>query len=77
MVAAGGMCEGGRIIQHLTKHIDDPRATIILVSYQAQRTLGRQLLEGCQAKRGGNGDRAWRDRQVRHGPPTASGVSVA
>jgi metallo-beta-lactamase family protein len=44
-VASGGMCEGGRIVHHLRRHIDDPRATIILVSYQAPNTVGRQLLE--------------------------------
>jgi len=45
VVASGGMCDGGRIVKHLRKHVDDPRASIILVSYQAPKTLGRQLLE--------------------------------
>jgi metallo-beta-lactamase family protein len=45
IVASGGMCEGGRIIRHLKRHLDDPRCTIVLVSYQAPQTLGRQLLE--------------------------------
>ncbi len=45
LVAAGGMCEGGRILQHLKHHIDDPRCTIVLVSYQAPGTPGRRLLE--------------------------------
>jgi metallo-beta-lactamase family protein len=45
IVASGGMCEGGRIIQHLKHHIDDPRCTIVLVSYQAPHSLGHQLLE--------------------------------
>ncbi len=44
IVASGGMCEGGRIAQHLRVHIDDPRSTIILVSYQASDSLGAQLL---------------------------------
>jgi metallo-beta-lactamase family protein len=44
-VASGGMCEGGRIVHHLRRHLDDPRATIVLVSYQAPNTVGRQLLE--------------------------------
>jgi metallo-beta-lactamase family protein len=39
------MCEGGRILQHLKRHIDDPRCTIVLVNYQAPHTPGRQLLE--------------------------------
>ncbi len=44
IVASGGMCEGGRIVQHLRVHIDDPRSTVILVSYQASDSLGAQLL---------------------------------
>jgi metallo-beta-lactamase family protein len=44
IIASGGMCEGGRIVQHLRAHIDDPRSTIVLVSYQAPDSLGYQLL---------------------------------
>jgi metallo-beta-lactamase family protein len=44
IVASGGMCEGGRIIQHLKHHIDDPRSTVVLVSYQSPNSLGAQLL---------------------------------
>jgi metallo-beta-lactamase family protein len=32
-------------VHHLKHHIDDPRTTIILVSYQAPGSLGAQLLE--------------------------------
>jgi metallo-beta-lactamase family protein len=45
VVAAGGMCEGGRILRHLKQHIDDPRCSVVLVSYQAPDSLGRRLLE--------------------------------
>jgi metallo-beta-lactamase family protein len=45
VVASGGMCEGGRIVGHLKHHIDDPRASVILVSYQAPHTPGAQMLE--------------------------------
>ncbi|MFM7150891.1 MAG: MBL fold metallo-hydrolase, partial [Gemmataceae bacterium] len=45
IVASGGMCEGGRIVAHLKHQIDDPRSSIILVSYQAPGTLGAQLME--------------------------------
>lgn len=45
LVASGGMCDGGRIIQHLRNHIDDPRTTLVLVSYQAPYSLGSRLLE--------------------------------
>jgi metallo-beta-lactamase family protein len=45
LVASGGMCEGGRILQHLRLHLDDPRTSIVMVSYQAPHTLGAQLLQ--------------------------------
>jgi metallo-beta-lactamase family protein len=45
IVASGGMCEGGRIMQHLRLHLDDPRTSIVLVSYQAPYSLGAQLLQ--------------------------------
>jgi metallo-beta-lactamase family protein len=45
IVASGGMCDGGRIMQHLRLHLDDPRTSIVLVSYQAPHSLGAQLLE--------------------------------
>jgi metallo-beta-lactamase family protein len=45
IVAASGMCEAGRIVQHLQHHIDDPRSTVILVSFQAAGTPGRKMLE--------------------------------
>lgn len=45
IVASGGMCEGGRIVKHLRRRVDDPRASLVLVSYQAPDSLGRKFLE--------------------------------
>lgn len=45
IVASGGMCEGGKILSHLKNHLDDPRTSIALVSFQAPTTLGSKLLE--------------------------------
>ena len=45
LVASGGMCEAGRIIHHLEKNLDDPRNTVVLVSYQSPGSLGRKMLE--------------------------------
>jgi metallo-beta-lactamase family protein len=45
IVAASGMCDGGRIVRHLKENIDDPRSSVVLVCYQAPHTLGRRLLE--------------------------------
>ena len=47
IVASGGMCEGGRIMNHLKQNVDDPRCSIVLVSYQAPHTLGHRLRERC------------------------------
>lgn len=45
IVASSGMGEGGRILHHLMHNIDDPRCTVVLVSYQPRDTLGWRLLE--------------------------------
>jgi metallo-beta-lactamase family protein len=45
IVASGGMCDGGRIVKHLRRHVDDPRASLVLVSYQAPDSLGRKMVE--------------------------------
>jgi metallo-beta-lactamase family protein len=45
VIASGGMCEGGRILSHLKHHLDDPRDSVLLVSYQAPHSVGAQLLE--------------------------------
>ncbi|MEJ2763330.1 MBL fold metallo-hydrolase [Photobacterium sp. MCCC 1A19761] len=44
VVAASGMCSGGRIMNYLQALLPDPRTDVILVGYQAEGTLGRQLL---------------------------------
>lgn len=45
ILAPGGMCDGTRIQNHLRANIDDPRCTILLVSYQAPNSTGRRLLQ--------------------------------
>ncbi|MDB5312579.1 MAG: fold metallo-hydrolase [Gemmataceae bacterium] len=45
IVASSGMCDAGRIQHHLKMLVDDPRCSIVLVSFQAPGTTGRKLLE--------------------------------
>jgi metallo-beta-lactamase family protein len=47
ILAGNGMCESGRIQDHLTLHIDDPRSCVIFTDYQASGTLGRRLVDGA------------------------------
>jgi metallo-beta-lactamase family protein len=45
IIASSGMCDAGRVQHHLKMLVDDPRCSIVLVSFQAQGTTGRRLLE--------------------------------
>ena len=45
IIAASGMAENGRILHHLRNNIEDPRSTILIVSWQAPFTLGRRLAD--------------------------------
>lgn len=47
IISASGMCESGRILHHLSNNIEDPKATILIVGYMAENTLGRRLIESA------------------------------
>ncbi|MDO5462327.1 MAG: MBL fold metallo-hydrolase [bacterium] len=44
IIAASGMCEGGRILHHLQNNVGDPRNIILITGYQAEGTLGRRIV---------------------------------
>ena len=46
IISASGMAESGRILHHLKNNIAHPENTVLFVSFQAQHTLGRRILEG-------------------------------
>ena len=45
ILAASGMCEGGRVLHHLRNNIEDSRNTVLITGYQGENTLGRKILE--------------------------------
>jgi metallo-beta-lactamase family protein len=48
IIAGSGMSQGGRILHHEVRYLADPKNTLLIVTYQAQGTLGRKILEGAK-----------------------------
>lgn len=48
IIAGSGMMTGGRILHHAMRYLPDPRSTLIIVGYQANGTIGRQILDGAE-----------------------------
>ena len=49
IVAGGGMCQGGRIVNYLQALLPDARTDLLLAGFQAQGTPGRLLQSGCSS----------------------------
>ena len=45
IIAASGMCEGGRVVHHLKNCVKNPDNVVLIVGYQAENTLGRRVVE--------------------------------
>jgi metallo-beta-lactamase family protein len=43
VIAASGMCEGGRIVNYLKAMLSEPRHNVLFVGYQAKGSIGRSI----------------------------------
>lgn len=48
IIAGSGMSQGGRIVHHEVRYLPDPKNTLLLVTYQAEGTLGRMISDGAK-----------------------------
>lgn len=48
VLAGSGMSNGGRILHHEKRYLNDPKSALLLAGYQAAGSLGRQLQDGLK-----------------------------
>lgn len=48
VIAGSGMMHAGRILHHLINHLPNPNNTLLIVGFQAKRSLGRRIFEGAE-----------------------------
>ncbi|MEM7474896.1 MAG: MBL fold metallo-hydrolase [Planctomycetota bacterium] len=46
VIAASGMCSGGRVVNYLKEFLGDPKTDVVFVGYQAEGTPGRAIQDG-------------------------------
>ncbi len=45
IIAGSGMCNAGRILHHLRHNLGNPETSIIMVGFQSEGTIGRQIVD--------------------------------
>jgi metallo-beta-lactamase family protein len=48
IIAGSGMMSGGRIMHHAANYLPIATTRVLFVGYQAEETIGRQIIEGAQ-----------------------------
>lgn len=48
VIAGSGMADGGRILNHFERCLENRKNSIVFVGFQAEGTLGRELVEGSK-----------------------------
>jgi metallo-beta-lactamase family protein len=74
VIAASGMCAGGRIVNYLKALVSDPRTDVLFVGYQARGTPGRIIQ--TYGPRGGYVELNGKRYDIRAGIHTLSGYSA-
>jgi metallo-beta-lactamase family protein len=74
VIAASGMCSGGRIVNYLKAMLGDPRHDVLFVGYQAAGTPGRAIQQ--YGPRGGYVDLDGQRIDIRAGIHTIGGYSA-
>lgn len=48
IIAGSGMMTGGRVLHHLKRYLSDEKSGLLIIGYQAEGTLGRQIQDGAK-----------------------------
>ncbi|HCC22335.1 hypothetical protein A2480_00065 [Candidatus Uhrbacteria bacterium RIFOXYC2_FULL_47_19] len=49
IIAGSGMMSGGRIMRHLGRYLQDANNLLLVIGFQGQGTIGRQIVDGAES----------------------------